>query len=437
MTRWLSNILSRFLGTAALHIQSNNYPVRNIAKTLSRQILSGILQVAILAMVANKVGPDGVASYSLSLFVPNLLLLILNMGLPSAIAYYLVSGPIRADQIWAASRDFAVTLSLVGLVVGTVAITLFGQLAFPGISSTTLYAGLLLLPGYMFSGIITSMFQGIEDFNGYNIATVFQPILTFFFALALICAGIFSVNSLLFANFAAFTISIAVALSLLSRYVKVFSFFQLRWDFYAQIFTYSRTAYFGNIVAFLQYRLSIVIVNLFGGPSIAGLFALILQLSEYMWLLTSAVNTVLFPKFAKLGGTQRERLRFAERCSLFVGILTALMGAIIALLAPFAFPIIFGDRFSNASTMLIALLPSIVLFSFSKVLANYSAARGDVELNLRLALVGLVVSTCLLVALVPQAGIWGAIISLTCVYATDLSIRIFLFKKTARSWFEG
>ena len=75
---------------------------------------------------------------------------------------------------------------------------------------------------------------------------------------------------------------------------------------------YGVKAHLGNLVAFLNYRMDIFLVNLFVGPGGAGLYSIAVRLVEQLWMISRAVSTVLLPRLSAMMGDDTGRRRLTR-----------------------------------------------------------------------------------------------------------------------------
>jgi O-antigen/teichoic acid export membrane protein len=101
---------------------------------------------------------------------------------------------------------------------------------------------------------------------------------------------------------------------------------------------------------------------------------------------------------------------------------------------PFSFllPLVYGQAFSEATGLLLILLPGVYLVGLESVLVQHFNALGLPRTIPVYWLVTLVVNLVLVFALVPQFGAYGAAIASTVSYALIFARVAFYFVATTR-----
>jgi stage V sporulation protein B len=199
-----------------------------------------------------------------------------------------------------------------------------------------------------------------------------------------------------------------------------------------EVVAYSFTCYLGNFTQFLNYRLDVFIVTYFSGVQKLGLYTLAVSLGQMIWLVSKAAATVLLPNVA---ASQEAAAANAKRTAQITRIAFMISAASALLLAVFAAPLvpwIFGEEFRPSVTPLLLLLPGIVAFSAANVIASYLAGIGKPQLNLYVALAGVIVTVVLDVLLIPRFDIAGAAIASTLSYLTSTLFIIWFFMRVSK-----
>jgi O-antigen/teichoic acid export membrane protein len=154
-----------------------------------------------------------------------------------------------------------------------------------------------------------------------------------------------------------------------------------------------------------------------------------MQMAEKLWLISQAVNTVLFPRLSEVRNNPERVVAITgivSRVTLFV----TLAGAIAAgAVAYFAIVLIFGARFSAAYVPFLLMLPGIVAGSAVRILSSEIAARGRPEINLYMGLSVVLVNIVLNLLLIPPYGINGAAVATSLAYISNLGIRLIIYRK--------
>src|SRR5690606_25999247 len=86
----------------------------NILITLSRQLLSAFLQLGSVILVARLLGTQGMGEYSLTILIPQFLIAILNLGLPSSLVFFISSKKHSlGESVYWVNRFFLIFIPIV------------------------------------------------------------------------------------------------------------------------------------------------------------------------------------------------------------------------------------------------------------------------------------------------------------------------------------
>ncbi len=389
---------------------------KSIGYTVGQSIFAAVVGLALNIFLARALGTEGNGVLSLALLLPTLLLSLANLGICPATAYLVSRGdfPLRqvVRQTIAAGLALSLLLSLLGLGI----VALASDEVFPGVHPTLLLVSLLILPPWLLLNHLTSVFHGLQAFRAYNLINSVAPNVT----LMLTVAGVWlldgGVSAALLAVLGGYFVALGASLAVL--------YYRLPPDdgaarpgFLAACLAYGWKAHVANLVAFLNYRLDMFLVNAFLNPAAVGIYAVAVLIAERLWLLSRAVTVVLFPLLSSLPEQNEERARItalAGRWILVTGLGSAL---VVAVVASWVIELIFGPAFLEAAEALRWLLPGVVLWGVAQVFTNDIAARGKPEINTYLTLVTLAVNVAANIVLIPRYGIVGASLASTISYS--------------------
>lgn len=395
--------------------------VREIVLTLSRQVASALLQFATLLVIARYLGPVGNGLYQMALYLPALLLVVANPGLGAAIVYHVAKRRDDAAVLRAALGIIGLA-ALLGLVVGLFAMIFGADLLFAGVPRALLWIGLAYFPVALAAVCAQAVLQGREDYRRYNAAIIAAQAVTLVLVWWQLESGGGARDALLCA-LAGAVVGLVLALWFVGS----------RWRLARAdpaltrgIFDYGSKAYAASLVAFVNYRLDLFIVNFFLGALPTGIYVVAVRLGEYLWLVSIAVSTIVFPRLSApdLPAAERRSLILVSfRVTLLI---SALAGVGLVVIASPLVRLALGPAYAAVLQPLWVLIPGIVLFGASRIVSNALAARGRPEINAWIATVICVVNVVLSLWLVPRYGIVGAAAATSLCYAADFLVKIVL-----------
>jgi O-antigen/teichoic acid export membrane protein len=191
-------------------------------------------------------------------------------------------------------------------------------------------------------------------------------------------------------------------------------------------------AYSGNLAQFLNYRLDLFLVGLFLGIRGVGLYALAVSLCQLLWILSNSAAAVLFPRVSSvIEQPEVVAAESAQICRVVFG-LTVVGGAGMAIVATVLLPLVYGQAFQPSVEPLLWLLPGIVAFSVTNVLASFMAGVGRPGLNAAVSILGVAVTVPLDLVLIPRLGITGAALASTISYSISTFATLAVFSRLGR-----
>jgi O-antigen/teichoic acid export membrane protein len=175
-------------------------------------------------------------------------------------------------------------------------------------------------------------------------------------------------------------------------------------------------------------RLDVAMLPAFVTNANVGLYSVAANLSLIVHQLSNTFAGLVLPAAA----SDPERGRIKVIGSLWASLVVA--GAIAAVLALFARPLIglvYGDSFRDAAEPLLLLLPGVVLFAGSSILAAGVYAAGRPFTATFAQLLGMAVTVVGLFVFLRSGGITAAAIVSTVSYATVFAAMLIAYKRVS------
>jgi O-antigen/teichoic acid export membrane protein len=213
---------------------------------------------------------------------------------------------------------------------------------------------------------------------------------------------------------------------LLKKIKYRFNFSYLKLKEFKLVFMYAGIAFFSNLFQFLAYRMDYWFINYFNNKEELGLYALASKLSQVLWLLPMAVAAVIIPFTVTHSGELIDKVKSIVRLQ-FNGYI--LLGIILAILSPIFIPIIFSHSFSGTVLPFIILLPGVIIFTTTTILAAYFAGINRQDINLKISFFCFFTILAGDIILVPRFGIEGAAIASSIGYALSGFSSLYVFSK--------
>ena len=188
------------------------------------------------------------------------------------------------------------------------------------------------------------------------------------------------------------------------------------------IIGFSLVGYLSNMVNLINYRFDVWVVDHHHGTSALGLYAAAVGIGQLLFYIPEPFSRVVQPY---LYGQAKNEMLSRYKAVARVNFTTVMVLAIVlALLAPWVVPLLFGEVFIDSVPALRLLLPGIVFSSASKLLAQLVVQSGLQQFNLYATIAGAVDTILLDLLLIPIWGIEGAALTSSISYLVILAVII-------------
>lgn len=406
---------------------------RDAGSTMAVEVWSIGLGLALSIFLARTLGPEGNGLYALALLLPTTLAQLLNLGVPPANVYFVGRGDVTLRTALRATTRLGIIVGVLGLTIAPLIVHYRAEQWFPGVPPSLMLLALAAYPIGLFQGYYATLLTAVKDFRRFNRTLAVMPFVTIVLAAVLVLPGGMGVAGAVVAYLAGQLSGALVSRLSLRAHLgpdRTGTHGESWWAYGRRCVSYGWKAHLSNILAFVNYRVDILLVNLFLGPALVGVYFVAVQVAERLWLPSKVLSTVLLPRMAELharAGT-RELTPLMSRLVLWGTVAVCIVVAVIA--AP-ALRLLFGHEFLGAVQPLLWLLPGIALAGGSRIVANDFAARGHPEWNSWLSAFTLVVNVVANIALIPRYGISGAAIATTIAYTLNTAARMLIYTRVA------
>lgn len=195
-----------------------------------------------------------------------------------------------------------------------------------------------------------------------------------------------------------------------------------------RMITYGLKFHISVLASAIIFRADLLVVNHFRGAGEAGVYSVATQFGLLLMLLPSVIATLLFPRVTAEQDAHGETTWLVTRYTALI----MLVCCLVAVPVSFLLPLVYGAAFSEATMLLLILLPGVYFIGLESVLVQHFSALGLPRTIPIYWVVTLVVNLVLVFALVPQFGAYGAAIASTVSYALIFALVGFYFLATTR-----
>lgn len=205
------------------------------------------------------------------------------------------------------------------------------------------------------------------------------------------------------------------------------------WALIREIVSFGAIIGLAGFISYFNYRLDQLLVLWLDGEEGAGVYSRAVSVAEAMWLFSTSIAVASYASVGLL--SRQEAAALTSRAVRHTFFVVSAAAVVVFAVAPFMLEILFGPRFSGATTSLRILCIGSALFAPQSLLANYFTIQlGRPWIPLSIALVSCLVSATLGVLLIPQFGYVGAAWATSISYASvgGMAIAFFLATSDAR-----
>lgn len=401
-----------------------NHPkwYNNISKTIILTFLSQIsiqvLGVVSGIFIARFIGPEGKGIFAIYQANAQMFVTFFSLSLGSALTYFVPSKIIKIEKLLGISLLVIIIGSLLStLIIFTFYYSSYKLYLFPSKYNSILY----ILWMFVFSTLsITNFlavgfFQGMKLFNKLNKILIINSIINvvlFLLLFLLSRQGVIGKN-VLYLLYCLLAITLFNTFQFLFSYlktVKVKPDFSISYKRDLQpILKYVFYTHLSIFVSFINYRLSLWILNYYLNAVAIGLFSLASNIAVLFSFISQTIGNVLMP-YLSGEAEEKKRIMFYRYSRINSTILIILAGISFFACIPLI-PLLYGREFSDAVILFQVFLPGIFFMGFSRMFAVYIASKNEQKYNLFATVLGFLVNTLSTVLLIKYFGVIGASIA--------------------------
>lgn len=395
------------------------FMIHQIVGTLATRVLMIFNSVVAGIIVAWWLGAEGVGQLAVINVTIATVVQLGSFGLPSANTYFIAQDQQRIRVAAINSLIFALLtgtiLALALVVLASIRPQLFGL-----VSPELIHIASISIPFQLISLIGLNILLAIgkvKQFNLLDLAGQSLVLINALFALIVFNRGL---ETLVTLNTAASIIISIVITTLLVIAARRLQTSQWRTDLalLRRMIGYGLKFHVSIVAAAIILRADLLVVNYFRGPAEAGVYSVASQFAMMLMLLPGVIATLLFPRVAAEQDVRGETTCQVTRQTTWIMFICCLAAVPFSLLLP----VMYGAEFSDATWLLLILLPGVYLISLESVLVQHFNALGLPAAIPLYWVIILALNLILVFALVPRFGAQGAAIASTISYAAIFAL---------------
>lgn len=386
-------------------------------------IITGII-------VARLLGPENRGIYAYTAVVSHTLIPILYFGFGAGVRYYFANKEFKPKENIFSAYSVAF---LVGLLASGIFLSLYYLDALGVLVQSTkreyIFFIVVAIPLDVMLLVSQNINMGTSSFKFLNTTTVLRGFsINFWLLLFVMVLGLD-----LYGALAANIINKFLSLAYITYGIyKEFRFeIKIRVDFIKRSFNYGIRAWLGAVANQANANLDKLIISYVAEPAVLGVYTVSYSLVNLMNQPMAGVLPVLYNKVAE-AKTKEEAIRLAAQTHRVMLVVSGSIGILIAILAPFLIPKLYGEKFSDAIIPLWILVPGVLVQAVTRRSGSKLMAARGMPLKNTIAQVGAaIVGVISYYFLIPPYGTTGAALGSTFAYFTVVVITLVQLKQFA------
>jgi lipopolysaccharide/colanic/teichoic acid biosynthesis glycosyltransferase/O-antigen/teichoic acid export membrane protein len=415
-------------------------PRRLGSTVVSRHALSNLgAQVGALAavsaaslLVARTGGPAVVGEYTLLRVLPWLFGVVFSCGLPTASAFFLADQRTDDRRLRPTLTVMAVAGAALGGLAWLAAAVPFHHVFFRQIPAWLVAVTAVLVVTQLWTVTAKGCCQGSGDMAGANLVIVAEE---------LWFVGVYPAALLLFGYHK--TASVAGALIVSGIAATATGVARLWWRRFftgwglpsrglaTRVAAFGARGQLGNMLWLTNLRFDVILLGALAGPAVTGIYSVASKVAELTRLAPTAINYVLYPRFARLGhgAAMAEARRLLPRSTL----LTVALTPVAAVAAYIGLPVLYGHAFDGAIPLAEIIMIGLTVEGGAAVASALLVGRGRPGLNSVGMGAGAVITVTLDVILIPRYGALGGAVTSAVTYLAATTTLSFLARRMIRA----
>lgn len=356
-------------------------------------------------LIARELGPEGRGYYAAIMAWCGVALVIGEMGQSAATTYFAARHPERARDYAATARNLLLASAVLIAAVGLLISPLLARHV-PAVVEAYRIMFLIFIP--FFAGSAYTYSLQSRSITRWNAVRLSQPALYLTIIAIGSVAGELSLRFIIIAFAATMCFQAAISI-LLSAGVGLLGGrrdSRLR----GRLARYGASQWAAAATGEANRGLDKILLSQMAPPGVLGVYAVAMTLTSLANPIVQAIGMVMLPRLA--GRRSGASARIVRSVMVRSVVAATLMVGCIAAAAPVAVPLLFGAEFEDAVKIVWVLCPGAIALACATVASDLLRGHGRPQDAAKGQMAGALVSTPLLVLLIPPFGAIGAAVSI-------------------------
>ena len=415
----------------------------NFKKELIKNIffkgINTFLSFIITVLIVRLLGAEGNGIYSLFIANTAIIALIAGFSFNSGLTYYSAKKQFSNESLLNTVFLLLVIQLILIFLAEKIFQDIFGISFFLDSHSINFSIwGIFYVTTILLNGYLSAILTGNKWFDLLNIITIITNVVFLLVYAVLLFQNEdqSTIHTFLVMKIYILLIGFQTFIYLISLLKKIkyqFHFSFIKLSHFRLITAYAGIAFFSNVFQFFAYRMDYWFINYYNNKEELGLYALASKLNQVLWLLPITIAAVIIPFTVSNSDVLKNNVKVILRVVFNSYILLAVL---LAVISPFMIPLFFGHAFTGSVLPFIILLPGVIIFSLTTILAAYFAGINRQSINLKISFFCFLVIFIGDFLLVPKFGKEGAAVASSLGYAISGISSLYIFSKQSATSFK-
>ena len=399
--------------------------LKKILNTVAARFISALASFATIVFVAKFLRTSGLGTISLlanTIFIMNLI----NGILGGASLVYLI--PLNKNKAFIHKTLFI----SYGWILGVTFCVLFVSFRIGLVDNISFVHTFCLTVLASFSTSNALVLLAFEKVNRYNETLLIQIILSpvVFLAIHFIKTSV-AVEDFIFGLYVSYTGSLifsCIHLRRVTRPLDAKNGETAIYSIFKKLMVFGFLSQVSTIVQYLNYRISIFLLNKFSSIENVGIYSVALRITEAIWMISSSIALV---QYARVSNQKNdfESIHLTIKLSKVSLAVTLLATGMFVCLPSDIFIFLFGREFTNIPKIGLALSVGIVSIGYSTIFAHFFSGKGKYSYNVYVCIIGFLINLLGNLLFLKSYGMMAAAFTSTVSYAVMSGILFLLFVK--------
>jgi O-antigen/teichoic acid export membrane protein len=409
---------------------------RDSLLNLIRQGWTIFIGLGVSILLARALGKDSRGILTLALLLPEVLFILINLGIAPATVYFVGRGTHTPEQATHNNIILSGVISVFGLLFGIIVCFTLAKFLFPGVPQNILLISLPILPLTMVMAFLNAIFQGLQDFRTFNFVTMISQLILLILVFLIVWVFAGGIPGAICSYIVSILVGVIILLAKLKNKISS-PLFKINKSDLIELMTYGIKAHIGNITTYLNYRVDNIILNAKAGSGSVGLYSVSVSIAERFWIPANAAGAVILPRIASLGDDEERKSQITPLTARLVFWFSIGMALVAWPISYWAIPFLYSQEYQGSIEPFLLILPGVAMLNIAKILANDISGRGRPEINTIISVIALITNIFANLILIPKLYSAGAALSSTISYSILAILTIYTYcHLTKVNWYK-